>query len=106
MEAIAPALRNRPSVCHQTSDEHTHYNINTSTTLPNDTDIEILKRLKRQVGGQTAGQIIEALSFRLRNGEPCSKFGLKFVEIETLPIRQICHKGESDSPAIDWDATV
>lgn len=92
----------RPSVCLQTNDEHTHYNIVLiKQTKVN--DLDELRNLASRIGGQTAGQFIEILQSKIADGIDISPYNINYLQIEELPSYQVCHKGEVASPAIDWD---
>ncbi len=91
----------RPSVCHQADGIHTHYNIILiKHPSPDTTNEDLLRKLAGKVGGRTAGQVIERL---LEKREYLYRYGIDYIKVETLPTYQICHKGENESPAVDWD---
>lgn len=93
----------KPSVCHQTGDSHIHYDIILVTPpLADSTNEDILRRLANKVGGSTAGQLVSLLLEQPPTD--LHMYGIDYIKIETLPIYQICHKGEIESPAVDWDA--
>ncbi len=103
-KAIVHKMEYRPSVCHQTDTEHTHYNIILiKPPAPARRNLDILRNLASKFGGQTAGQLIEAIQYRKSIGIDLSIYGIDFLQIETIPSYQICHKGENESPAIDWN---
>lgn len=90
-----------PSVCYQTGSFHIHYNI----VLTRETilsDIQSLRELSGRVGGQTAGQVVEAILGLIGLGFDVSSYGVSRVHKEVLPIYQVCHKGEEGSPSVDW----
>lgn len=95
----------RPSVCHQTDDFHIHYNIVLTKMPIRDVSNEaLLRTLSGKVGGQKAGQVVEALLEKRDLGFDLSIYGVDFIKTETVPDVQICHKGEEESPAVDWEA--
>lgn len=92
----------RPSICHQTDNDHTHFDLVyiKHQTLPT---IDLLRKLSAQVGGATAGDVITRLQEQFAIGISPHQYGINYLKIEHLPTYQICHKGESDSPSIDWN---
>lgn len=91
-----------PSVCHQTDTFHMHYNIIMQKEKPL-SDLQRLQDLAGRVGGATAGQVVEALLDKIAIGFDITLYGVVRIQKEALPTHQICHKGENDSPSIDWD---
>lgn len=94
----------RPSICRQTSDLHTHYNIVLSKVpLINDQDIDLIRKMAAKVGGRTAGQVVELLIEKRGLGFNLSLYGIEFIDKETVPLYQVCYKNGVESPSIDWD---
>ena len=91
-----------PCVCHQTASDHIHYNI-----IMHDekqaSDLERLQEIARKISVQIASQVVETLLTRIAIGFDISIYGVDRVQKEILPTWQICHKGENDSPSVDWD---
>ncbi len=103
------------TVCHQTPTAHTHYNIvickrarerSRDIAQP---DLAALRDLAQRVGGQKAGQVVEALQYLIFKHRNLVLYGVEFLNTERLPLYQVCAKGRLDrqgrldSPAIDWD---
>lgn len=95
----------RPSVCRQTADTHIHYSlVLVESPLPDIPNKHLLRRLASKVGGQTAGQVIQNLLEKRDIGFDINQYGVDYIKIESLPSFQVCHKGEVESPSVDWDA--
>ncbi len=103
--AIINTLKNfyRPSVCRQNNVVHTHYDI--LMLKPDDltTNLIQLQQLSRKIGGETAGQVITLLLELIGEKFDLSIYGIDRLHVENLPLYEVCHKGESDSPTLDWD---
>ena len=96
----------KPSVCLQTDDEHVHYDI-VMTTPPKvyEDHLSLLRRIcARLGGGRTAGQVIQLLREKRDAGVSLSGYQVDQLRTEELPLTQVCHKGEVDSPNVDYDA--
>jgi hypothetical protein len=94
----------RPSVCHQTADEHVHYDVILDKPPSLDSTSQLLLRnLSAKVGGRTAGQIISLLLEKRELGIDLSRYGINYIKKEIIPTSQVCHKGELESPSIDWN---
>jgi len=92
----------RPSVCYQTDASHVHYNIIMQVEKPL-SDIQRLREIARRVGGATAGQVIEILYDKIAIGVDLTRYEIVRIQKESLPTHQVCHKGEDESPSIDWN---
>ena len=73
------------------------------TSPPAKPQLDILRELSGRVGGQTAGQVIQALLYQKSIGINLVQYGVAYIQQESIPLYQVCHKGEEDSPAVDWD---
>ncbi len=95
----------QPSVCRQTSTVHTHYNIILFKQQPFRvlSNLDALQNLARRVGGQTAGEVVTALLYRLSVGWSLHCLGVEYLNTEQLPLSSHCHTGEVGSPASGWD---
>ncbi len=95
----------RPSVCYQTNNNHVHYNIVLMKPPSKDSSNEdMFRRLANKVGGQTVGQVVTILLEKRSLGIDLNQYGIDYIKTEILPGHQKCHKGEVESPALDWDA--
>ena len=66
-------------------------------------DLERIQEIGRKVGGRTAGQVVEAVLAQKSIGFNLNVYGIDYIQKESLPLWEICHKGEANSPSIDWD---
>jgi hypothetical protein len=92
-----------PSVCRQTDTIHTHYNLVLLHPDKFASDIDALRILSGRIGGQTAGLVILRVEDLIRTGIDLNQYGINYLLVEPNPLYQKCHKGEDDSPSIDWD---
>lgn len=93
-----------PSVCHQTDSAHVHYQLVLLHPEKFASDLDALRILAGRVGGQTAGQVIERVQELINIGFNLRMHGIDYMRTESIPLFQVCHKGEKLSPSIDWDA--
>ncbi len=96
-----------PSVCRQDADSHTHYNIVLIVAASRPQTVQgdraLLTKLAQKFNVRTAGGVVLAIQEKRALGVDLAQFGIDYMTKETIPIYQVCHKTEDDSPSVDWE---